>query len=85
MIEQNLTQAHGIDSDSANLLLHLDHQAILVLLSELACGADNLPAAGASETDASHNGEVVVREGEANVENRKSLRLTRVIAVGVVH
>ena len=42
VIEQNLTQAHGIDSDSANLLLHLDHQAILVLLSELACGADNL-------------------------------------------
>ena len=34
---------------------------------------------------ASHNGEVVVREGEANVENRKSLRLTAVTAVGVVH
>ena len=41
-VEQNLPQPHGVDSQGAEVLRGLDDQAVLVLLGELARGADHL-------------------------------------------
>ena len=40
--EQNLPQPHGVHGDGAEILLSVDDKAVLVLLGELACGADDL-------------------------------------------
>jgi hypothetical protein len=39
-VEQDLPQPHGIDGDGTKVILDLDNQAVLVLLGELACGAN---------------------------------------------
>ena len=39
-IEQDLPQPHGVHRQRAEVVLHFDHQAVLVLLGELAGGAD---------------------------------------------
>ena len=41
-IEQDLPQPHRVDGQSAEVLLRVDDQAVLVLLGELARGADHL-------------------------------------------
>src|SRR6516165_9739176 len=41
-IEQDLPQPHGIGGECAEVLLRFDNEAILVLLGELSCGADDL-------------------------------------------
>src|SRR5262249_50747562 len=41
-VEQDLAQPHGIDRDRAQALLRLDDKTVLVLLGELARGADDL-------------------------------------------
>ena len=41
-VEQDLSQPHGVHSNGAEVLLGLDNQAVLVLLRELAGGADDL-------------------------------------------
>ena len=39
-IEQDLPQPHGVDGERPELLLGFDHETVLVLLGELARGAD---------------------------------------------
>src|SRR5262249_18604780 len=41
-VEQDLSQPHGVDGQGPDVLLGFDHKPILVLLSELPRGADDL-------------------------------------------
>jgi hypothetical protein len=40
-VEQDLPQPHGVHGQLTEFLLDLDIQAVLVLLGELSCGADD--------------------------------------------
>src|SRR6476619_7070244 len=41
-IEQNLLEPHGVCGERAQVLLRFNNEAVLVLLGELSCGADDL-------------------------------------------
>src|SRR4029077_11502316 len=41
-IEQDLSQPHGVDDERAETAVSFDDEAVLILLGELARGADNL-------------------------------------------
>jgi len=54
-IEQNLLEPHGVCGERAQVLLRFDDEAVLVLLSELSRGTDDLIPTWAGEDFCSAN------------------------------